>query len=275
MLKNFIGKVIERIKSLNKTNVKQTMYAAWILLLLLFIYNVTGVIKQENNKNSQIVYAGAQSEFNKMILDSQKSIAEKTEVAKTDKTEIPAPVKEDEKIVLESKNKKVETTTVKKDTKKTKKKDKKKEEKRENIIYYVIDDGAEFYLDAEYQDYIWKKLKEYECTELYKVVLATAYHESHFKLDAISNTNDHGLMQINAGNYNWLHKELGIDSLDDPYDNIDCGVYILCTGYEKYNNAETALVYYNQGHVGSVKSTRYSKSIMNDDINKLQKLEIK
>lgn len=145
---------------------------------------------------------------------------------------------------------------------------------RENILYYVVDDDYTFYLDEIYQDYLWNKLKEYNHTELYEVCLAQMYHESQFEKDVVSATNDHGLCQINAGNYSWLHKTLGIDSLDDPYDNIDCGVYILVTNFEKYGSIEEALVAYNQGYCGEVKSTSYSRCILNHDMDCLHILEI-
>lgn len=146
---------------------------------------------------------------------------------------------------------------------------------RENILYYVIDDGHTFYLDNKYQDYLWNKLKEYNYTELYKVCLAQMYHESRFEKNIVSATNDHGLMQINGGNYSWLRKTLGISSLDDPYDNIDSGVYILVTNMKKYDSIEEALVAYNQGYCRGVKSTKYSRCILNHDMSCLHVLKTK
>lgn len=146
---------------------------------------------------------------------------------------------------------------------------------RKNILYYVIDDGHTFYLDNKYQDYLWNKLKEYNYTKLYKVCLAQMYHESRFEKNIVSTTNDHGLMQINGGNFSWLRKTLGISSLDDPYDNIDSGVYILVTNMKKYDSIEEALVAYNQGYCGEVKSTKYSRCILNHDMDCLHILKSK
>lgn len=143
---------------------------------------------------------------------------------------------------------------------------------RENKLYYVNDSGYIYNLDSAYQDYLYQKLKEYEHPELYELCIALMYHESRFDINALSATNDHGLMQINGGNYNWLHKVLGITSLDDPYQNIDCGVYILTSALEKYKDAETALVCYNQGGkkitVGQHYSTKYSRCVL-EDVHKL------
>jgi hypothetical protein len=142
------------------------------------------------------------------------------------------------------------------------------ESERENNLYYAKDQGKEFYLDAVYQDYLWEKLKEYNHTDLYELCMALMLHESHFTINIVSKTNDHGLMQINGGNYTWMHNTLGIDSLDDPYDNIDCGVYILVSAYEKFGDVESALVCYNTGGghmvVGKTYSTSYSQCVVSD-----------
>jgi len=146
---------------------------------------------------------------------------------------------------------------------------------RENTLYYIEDDGYSYYLEMEYQDYLYNKLKEYGHPEMYEVCIALMYHESEFDKSAVSKTNDHGLMQINASNCKWLRKEIGIETLDDPYDNIDAGVYILVTNLEKYGSIEEALIAYNQGYCGKVKSTKYSRCILNHDLACLRKLEDK
>ena len=135
---------------------------------------------------------------------------------------------------------------------------------KENIIYYAIEDNDTFYLDEVYQDFLWEELKKYNHNELYSLCIGLMLHESHFDINCISKTNDHGLMQIHAGNESWLKKELNIVSLDDPYDNIRCGVYMICSYYDEYNDVEQALICYNQGYVGSKKSTQYSKCVVND-----------
>ena len=138
------------------------------------------------------------------------------------------------------------------------------EQKKENIIYYAIEDNDTFYLDEVYQDFLWEELKKYNHSELYSLCIGLMLHESHFDINCISDTNDHGLMQINIGNEKWLKRELDIVSLDDPYDNIRCGVYMICLYYNEYNDVEQALICYNQGYVGSTKSTKYSRCVIND-----------
>lgn len=147
---------------------------------------------------------------------------------------------------------------------------------RENKIYYVIDEGYRFYLEEEYQDYVYEKLKENNRKDLYEIIIALMYHESKFEKDKVSSTHDHGLMQVNEGNYKNLHKTLGINSLDDPYENIDAGIYLFMYAIDKYNDLETALVCYNQGDkllkTGNTYSTEYSQGVLND-INKLKEVE--
>lgn len=213
---------------------------------------VITVIEKTQLPNYSYPTAGINAELGKILREAEKESTKESTKADVEEQTIPAS----------------ETP------KEVKKEEKEPEPIRENTLYYVLDENITFNLDPAYQDYIWNKLKEYSHTELYKVCLAQAYHESRFELDVVSSTNDHGLMQINGGNYKWLHDTLDIDSLDDPYDNIDCGIYILVTNYEKYGTIEEALVAYNQGHCGEIKSTEYSQCILNHDMDCLYVLEI-
>ena len=144
---------------------------------------------------------------------------------------------------------------------------------RENTLYYVIDEEKNFYLKEEYQNFLWNKLKEYNRTDLYELCIAMMYHESQFRVNAISATHDHGLMQINESNFGWLRSELGVGSIDDPYNNITCGVYMLMKHLREVGNIEAALVYYNRGRANSSSSTEYSRCILYHDMNCLRVLE--
>ena len=134
--------------------------------------------------------------------------------------------------------------------------------------YYVIDEGYEFYLSHEYQDYLYKTLENYGIEEYFKDTVGHCYHESHFDDDIISSTGDYGLMQINKSNHGWIKKDLGLDNMLDPYQNIEAGVYILSKALEQSDgNYEAALVIYNTGHAAGSSST-YSKGVL-EDIDKL------
>ena len=83
----------------------------------------------------------------------------------------------------------------------------------------------------------------------YALLLAIADVESRFDPDAVSSTNDHGLMQINQCNHEWLREE-GIDPL--TYEgNIEAGARIISQHLENYGDTEKALMAYNCGATGA------------------------
>lgn len=130
---------------------------------------------------------------------------------------------------------------------------------RENTIYRVVTESEEGELAVEYQDYLWEMCKKYEVTEYYTLFLAQMWHESRYDVDAISKTHDYGLMQINQCNHSWLRDDLGVSDFLDPYQSIECGVYIMSDFLHKYNDVQTALVCYNKGE-SAVKNGTYSTS---------------
>lgn len=132
------------------------------------------------------------------------------------------------------------------------------------IYYYVIDEGYEYYMDKEWQDYLYAKLKEYNREDLYSTMFALIYHESKFKPDTISSSNDYGLTQINKCNHKWLSKKLGITNFLDPYQSIDAGVFMFDYCLDKTNTLESALVKYNKGHASSNDSSKYSREVIED-----------
>lgn len=111
-------------------------------------------------------------------------------------------------------------------------------------IYYDVP------LDFEVQDYLFEQCEKYDVPV--ELVLAVINKESNFKADAISKTNDYGLMQINKINHKWLKKELGVTNFLDAKQNILCGVYIL-SGHLKSvdGNIHKALMRYQFGIAGA------------------------
>lgn len=101
----------------------------------------------------------------------------------------------------------------------------------------------------------------------FALALAVAEQESTFRLDVVSGTNDHGLMQINTCNFGWLRAK-GIEPLDHK-GNIEAGVLILSEAVHKYGDYHKALMAYNCGDGGARKlwdqgiySSKYSREIM-------------
>ena len=148
---------------------------------------------------------------------------------------------------------------------------------RENTLYYVFEEqyNSKHYLDEEYQDYLYQMCVKYGIPEYYELLFVQMYHESRFKIELISKTNDYGLMQINTCNHEWLSKKLGSDNFLDPYVSIEAGTLMMSNYLKKYNDAHKALVCYNSGE-SKVKngtySTKYSKCVIND-LNKLVAIE--
>lgn len=96
----------------------------------------------------------------------------------------------------------------------------------------------------EISEYV--KGKSEETGVPYALIMAVIEHESHFDPLAVSATNDHGLMQINAGNHSWMRKVFGNEwDVYNPYDNINAGVYMLSMLYERHGKdvSETLLCY--------------------------------
>ena len=83
------------------------------------------------------------------------------------------------------------------------------------------------------------------------VVLAIIEHESGFQADAIGHndngTTDHGLMQINSVNHEWLEIELGLSDMHDPRQNVTAGVHILSGLIEDEGSLDAALMAYQCG----------------------------
>lgn len=84
-------------------------------------------------------------------------------------------------------------------------------------------------------------------------MLALIKIESDFNPNLISRTNDWGLCQINVCNHERLKKELGITDFLDPYQSIECGVFLIAELENKYKEADfnKTLMRYNLGETGA------------------------
>ena len=95
------------------------------------------------------------------------------------------------------------------------------------------------------------------------LVMAMIQHESNFDPDIISKTNDHGYMQINVQNHEWLTKTLGVTDYLDPYQNIRAGVFVLRKLFERYQDTDMVLMAYNMGE--NAASCLWEKGIFETD----------
>ena len=104
-------------------------------------------------------------------------------------------------------------------------------------------------LTEEIQQFIYYICRNYHVD--FALVLAVIKVESGFEIQAVSPTNDYGLMQINQMNHSWLTKQLGTTDYLNPYQNVYAGVYILRMLFEKYNDVNRVLMAYNMGETGA------------------------
>lgn len=124
-------------------------------------------------------------------------------------------------------------------------------------------------VDEELQSYIWSLCCLYDIDDYYEIIYAIMRKESNFDSNAISATNDYGLMQINISNHASLSTKLGITDFLDPYQNVHAGIYMFANALHKYESMSDALMAYNMGGGGASKlwsqgihSTSYSETVL-------------
>ncbi len=123
-------------------------------------------------------------------------------------------------------------------------------------------------LNYKEQEFLYLLSKDYDIS--YPLLLGLIDLESSFNKDLVSNTNDYGLMQINAVNHDWLKHNLEFDDILDPYNNIRSGTFILSQLFDKYGGDENkVLMAYNMGEGGAkslwnkgVMSSAYSERVL-------------
>lgn len=123
-------------------------------------------------------------------------------------------------------------------------------------------------LDTEVQEFIYYLSYGYNID--FYFIMAVIEHESSYRADVISKTNDYGLMQINICNHEWLSEALGITDFLDPEQNVMAGTYIFHTLFEEYgNDTAKVLMAYNMGEPGAsnlwnqgIYESKYSREIM-------------
>lgn len=122
-------------------------------------------------------------------------------------------------------------------------------------------------MDEEQQKFLFYLCVGYNLD--FTLVMALIEHESSYRAEIISKSNDYGLMQINTINHDWLTETLGVTDYTDPYENMRAGCFILRKLFEKYQDTKTVLMCYNMGETGAlclwekgVYTTNYTESIL-------------
>lgn len=86
------------------------------------------------------------------------------------------------------------------------------------------------------------------------LIIAMIDHESRFDPEAVSTTDDYGLMQINKINHEWLEEQYRAADMLDPYQNVFCGIKLIGRYITKYEDYDKALMAYNMGDYGARKA---------------------
>lgn len=135
----------------------------------------------------------------------------------------------------------------------------------------LVDTADVFLFDVPLSDSLQRYIYEICADENVPVTLAMAMieHESGFDPEAVSPTDDYGLMQINAVNHEWLKEEYRCADMMNPYQNVFCGISIISSYIDKYGELDKALMAYNMGNYGAQKawkngvtSIAYSEEIL-------------
>lgn len=135
----------------------------------------------------------------------------------------------------------------------------------------LVDTANVFLFDVPLSDSLQRYIYEICADENVPVTLVMAMieHESGFDPEAVSPTDDYGLMQINAVNHEWLKEEYRCADMMNPYQNVFCGISIISSYIDKYGELDKALMAYNMGNYGAQKawkngvtSIAYSEEIL-------------
>ena len=123
-------------------------------------------------------------------------------------------------------------------------------------------------LSYELQDYTIGLSEEF-CVP-HDLIFSMMFHESAFRANIISSTNDYGIMQINRINHRWLTNEHGITNFLCVEQSILSGIIIISSLIEKYEDLHKALMAYNMGEAGARRhwnqgtyTSTYSRKIIN------------
>lgn len=129
------------------------------------------------------------------------------------------------------------------------------------LVYYDIP------VSESLQDYIYDLC--YENNVPMSLIIAMMDKESEFNSQAISKTNDYGLMQINSSNHEWLREKYKVQDFLNPYENVFCGIKIMGELLAKYGDEHKALMAYNMGEDGAkrcwnrgITTSSYSRDVM-------------
>lgn len=128
-------------------------------------------------------------------------------------------------------------------------------------------------ISEEIQQYTYDTCVVYGIEDHYELVLAVMWRESNFNAEAISSTNDYGIMQINQCNHEHLKSTLDFVDIMDVHNNIEAGIYLLSGLFDTYEDESKVLMAYNMGPGGAAEQWsrgNYTSSYSRDVLSKAE-----
>lgn len=114
-------------------------------------------------------------------------------------------------------------------------------------------------LDYEYKNFVKASAEQAGVDEY--IVLGLIEKESGNNIDAVNSDGTcYGPCQIHRC-WNKQAQELGLDIMNNPYDNISFCCHMLSSYYQQYGDYNKTLVHYNAGHLYA-DSSSYSRDII-------------
>ena len=124
-------------------------------------------------------------------------------------------------------------------------------------------------MSDDLQEFVYDLCYAYDIN--WKLVIALIEQESEFEANAVSSTEDYGLMQINKSNHEWLSQTLCVTDFLDAKQNIRAGVFVLRKLFEKYDSTSKVLMAYNMGEGtaqnlwdAGITQSKYSQEVLSN-----------
>ena len=126
-------------------------------------------------------------------------------------------------------------------------------------------------LSTEYQEFLFTECEEKKVN--YYLALAIIEQESNYDTNALSETEDYGLMQINSINHEYYESIYGEVDWLNPYDNMRVGTDILENLYDIFSgNTAKIITAYHLGVSGSLEVNPYEVDYTKSVLERMERL---
>lgn len=109
-------------------------------------------------------------------------------------------------------------------------------------------------LDIELQSYIYRTMCDFGFDWYYTGFLCQIYQESRFDQGAVSKYGDYGLCQLKQKYHSYFRELTGCpdaDYINNPYDNLYCGIFLMNMYWEQTHDLNTMISSYYTGDISN------------------------